>query len=335
MIAPVPKAEKMAQASKDERNEVNITACMIMSVGLLLSANCFAQQTGIAAQYPGDTGIDSDPRVILFDGFETYSQPTDATQRHGGKWTEVNSPSHCSISTTQHFYGAKSYEMDMPICTRELAINLKRLISPTEPRLYMRAYMLCDSGFHLAPQSSHKGLVMSGNYPGPGHAAPRDGSGFFLFYQQNNVEGQYRVGEQDPGYGHVYAYWPYQCDNYGDHWWPSGDVTPCGNGLWLLYPNQYPDFQPRPNFNVPRGQWVCYELMVKLNDLGARNGEVKVWLNGNVVEDFPDLFVRSRSTLQIDHSNLGFHAHHSERVNKIWWDNVVIARAYIGPLVPR
>ena len=73
--------------------------------------------------------------------------------------------------------------------------------------------------------------------------------------------------------------------------------------------------------------------MVKLNDLGARNGEVKVWLNGNVVEDFPDLFVRSRSTLQIDHSNLGFHAHHSERVNKIWWDNVVIARAYIGPLV--
>ena len=56
-----------------------------------------------------------------------------------------------------------------------------------------------------------------------------------------------------------------------------------------------------PNFNVPLGKWFCYELMVKVNDLGKKNGEVKAWLDGNVVMDFPDLFIRSVDSLAIDY----------------------------------
>jgi hypothetical protein len=90
---------------------------------------------------------------------------------------------------------------------------------------------------------------------------------------------------------------------------------------------------PRPDFNVPRGQWFEYEMMVKANDLGERNGEVKVWKNGVVVADFPDLFLRSVPDLLIDNVLFTMHTHKSTRVNKVWWDNIVIATEYIGPMV--
>ena len=42
--------------------------------------------------------------------------------------------------------------------------------------------------------------------------------------------------------------------------------------------------------------------------------------------------IRKVNTLKIDHASIGLHALHSERVNKKWYDNVVIAKQYIGPM---
>jgi hypothetical protein len=92
-----------------------------------------------------------------------------------------------------------------------------------------------------------------------------------MFHVQNYVNGMvFLPGERMPGFTHVYAYWPLQVSDFGDHWYPTGD----GFG-WKRDPGLYPDFHPLPNVNVALGQWFCYELMVRMNDLGARNGEVK------------------------------------------------------------
>ena len=72
--------------------------------------------------------------------------------------------------------------------------------------------------------------------------------------------------------------------------------------------------------------------MVHANTPGKKDGEVKFWIDGKVVGDFPDLNLRSISTLKLDHAQLTLHATHSERVNKKWYDNVVIAKQYIGPM---
>jgi FG-GAP-like repeat len=304
---------------------------ILLLVLLFLVPALFAD--GIASRYPNDVGIENDPDVILFDGFERYTQASDVLISNGGEWTHGSTGEYTSISTQEHFSGAKSYEIDFPITTVETGFGLMRDILPIEPVLYVRAYFRYDPNFYISvPQSSHKGITMSGRFPGPGQPAPRDGTGWFLFLLQNNVEGSFQQGEVEPGFGHIYAYWPYQRSNYGDHWYPNGHVIPGLIGDWLAYPNLYPDFHPMPNFNVPGGQWFCYELMVKVNQLGSHDGEVKVWLNGNVVADFPDLFIRSVPDLQIDTVKLIFGAHHTERVNKMWWDNVVIARSYIGPI---
>jgi hypothetical protein len=166
---------------------------------------------------------------------------------------------------------------------------------------------------------------------------PADGTGFFLFLLQNNIEGNLRPGEAVPGYSHVYAYWPKQRSAFGDHWYPDGRVKPydsdIGNqGEWLAFPSQYPDFKPMPNFLPERNRWYCYELMVRANTPGQSNGEVKYWIDGTLISDFPDLNIRSTDTLKIDEGHIGLHAQHSERVNKKWYDNIVIATQYIGPM---
>ena len=35
---------------------------------------------GIASRYPNDVGIENDPDVILFDGFESYTSPSQLIQ---------------------------------------------------------------------------------------------------------------------------------------------------------------------------------------------------------------------------------------------------------------
>jgi len=306
-----------------------ITILRFVLAGLILLFSLPALfADGIASRYPNDRGIQNDPRVVLFDGFESYSIPSDAQKSRGGLW-DVVAVEHARISTQYKIAGSKSYEFDMPITTHELSPTLMTHISPEERRLFCRVYFRYDSNFNLPLESSHKGIRMSGQYPGPCGGTPRNGSGWFLFLLQNDAAGAFKPGEQTPGYGHIYAYWPLQqwVGGCGDHWYPTGEGFP-----WVRNPSQYPDFSPLPNFNVLRGQWFCYELMVKVNDLGQRNGEVKVWKNGVVVADFPDLFVRSVPNLLIDTLAIVMHEQHSVRVNRVWIDNVVLARDYIGPI---
>lgn len=87
-------------------------------------------------------------------------------------------------------------------------------------------------------------------------------------------------------------------------------------GEWLAFPKQYPDFKPMPNFLPERNRWYCHELMVRANTPGQSNGEVKCWIDGNLISDFPNLNMRSIDTLKIDEAHIGLHAKQSERVNK-------------------
>ena len=68
--------------------------------------------------------------------------------------------------------------------------------------------------------------------------------------------------------------------------------------------------------------------------LPRKNGEVKYWIDGKVMADFPDLNLRSIDSLKIDVAKIGLQAGHSERVNKKWYDNVAVAKKYIGPITP-
>jgi hypothetical protein len=290
--------------------------------------------SGIAARYPGDKNIASDPAVILADDFESYTSPSQLTT----KWSNAGRLANLRIATeTGNYYaGRKALEMKLPISANEVLDNVGKKLSTEQNIIYIRAYTKFDPGFSVTT-SSHNGLRVSAHYPGgAGVKAPADGTGFFLFALQNNKVG-IGPGELQPGYSNIYAYWPEQRSAYGDHWYPTGMVKPWVSGIgdqgdWLAFPSQYPDFKPIPNWQPVRGKWYCYELMVKANTIGKKDGEVAYWIDGKLAGRFPDLFLRSISTLKIDFVALRLHALHSERVNKKWYDNVVIAKQYIGPM---
>ena len=305
--------------------KITILRFVLATLVLLFSVPAFFAD-GIASRYPNDVGIENDPNVILFDGFESYTLPSQLRP----KWNEAGRQANLRIATEpgNFFAGRKSLEMKLPMSVTETVNSVTKRLSPEEPILFIRAYTKFDVGFNV--RSGHNGLRISGHYPGgAGVPAPRDGTGFFLFSIQNRTG---RGGEVQPGYSAVYSYWPYQRTNFGDNWYPDGWVSPNGWGDWILYPNRYPHFSVLSNWQPQRGIWYCYEFMVKTNTVGSNNGEVAYWIDGNLVGYFPDLFIRSINSLKIDEVALRLTATSSTRVNKKWYDNVVIARSYIGPI---
>ena len=291
--------------------------------------------SGIAARYPGDKNIANDPAVIFADDFESYTSPSQLTS----KWSSAYQPSNLRIATEQgnYYAGSKALEMTLPVSTSEVANALRKTLLPEQDTVYLRVYTKFAANYNVVG-SNHNGLDLRGKYPGPGIKPPTDGTGFFLFTINNNIQGAGRPGEVVPGYSQLYCYWPFQRDVFGDHWFSDGYVVPYDNtignkGLWLAYPTQYPDFRVIANWQPQLNKWYCYELMVKLNTPGQNDGEVKHWIDGNVVGDFPNLFIRSISTLKVDMATIALHALHSEQVNKKYYDNVVVATQYIGPMV--
>jgi hypothetical protein len=262
--------------------------------------------TGIAAHYPRDKNIASDPAVIFADDFESYTSPSQLTN----KWDNAYQLRYTRIATeTGHFFaGRKALEFSLPISTSEVANALTKRLSPEQDRVFLRAYTKFDEGYSVR-DSNHDGLRLSANFRRAGIKAPADGTGFFLFLVQNNVLGTPLPGESAPGYSHIYAYWPKQRSPYGDHWYPDGMVKPYSNtigieGDWLAYPNQYPDFRAMPNFLPQRNRWYCYELVVRANTPGRSDGEVKYWIDGKLVSDFPDLNIRSINTLKMNEAHI-------------------------------
>ena len=309
------------------------TTILLLFPFLIASASA---QVGIASHYAGDRGINYDPDVLFADDFESYTSPTQLRSN----WNGVYQLADLRIATEagHHYAGAKAVEMTLPISGKEISKSLNKNLIPAQDVVFLRAYTKFDAGYEVHG-GNHDGLRLSAHYPGPGIKPPANGTGFFLFTLQNNIGATALPGETTPGYSHIYAYWPKQRSAYGDHWYPDGRVKPyspeIGNqGEWLAFPNQYPHFTPMPNFLPQRNRWYCYELMVKANTPGQHNGEVKYWIDGKVVGDFPDLNLRSIDSLKIDVAKIGLQAQHSERINKKWYDDVVVAKKYIGPMTP-
>ncbi len=134
-----------------------------------------------------------------------------------------------------------------------------------------------------------------------------------------------------PGQLNMYVYHPEQRSNYGDHFFQNGDVMPNTS----IKDDFGPNFVSRPTVIPSLDAWHCYELMVKANTPGLRDGRIAGWLDGVLVMDFMNLRLRDVSSLTLNRVGVGLHiGTNPNGVAKKWVDNVVVAKSYIGPLVP-
>ncbi len=118
-------------------------------------------------------------------------------------------------------------------------------------------------------------------------------------------------------------------------------VPPPGRLTFYTY---FPDMKRAPDGNywgnmfksdppaiLQRGRWYCMEVMVKLNTPGKRDGEQAAWLDGRKIIHVRGIRWRDVPELKIHCFALLLYIHDCKRVNRVWFDNVVLSTRPIGP----
>lgn len=274
---------------------------------------------GLAAAYPNDSGIAADPAVIFFDGFE-YTSASQLTS--SGNWSQYYQSANTSIVTSPVFSGNKSLQFQLPATSSEIANAVTKNLASTYDTIFVRVYERFQNGFAV-PQGGHNGIrISAGVYPGAGFIPT--GSDFYMSIEQNVPY----YGESPPGYTSAYTYHPEQRSQWGDLFYPDGKVLP-----YDATPGNFGSFfVSRPNFIPQYDRWYCYEFMLKANTPGQRDGRLAVWVDGVLIADWQNMRWRDVSTVKINHIELELHGQTNPALTRKWYDNVVIATSYIGPM---
>lgn len=285
---------------------------------------------GIAGRYPGDAGIERDERVLFADGFEEAECPP------GEKWTGQWF-SGCRVAVTrgkgEAHSGRKALEMTaMRPSPEAVGCGVEKILWEGEDVLFWRYYMKFGKDSEFFHGGAHNGAGIDARRPGLGKATPgtrADGTNKYCVVLDTWRGDE---GVASPGYLVVYVYHPEQRHNFGEQWFPSGRVLPTKGAQGQEMFGE--EFVSREDFIPERDRWYCYELMVKANRAGGRDGRIAVWVDGELRADFPNLRLRDVDTLKMRRAWLDLYTH-NERMQKpvsMWFDDVVMARSYIGPM---
>lgn len=264
---------------------------------LALSTHTGAVEYGIAAKYVKDQNLIYDPGVICFWDYEDGLNFRYGWQSGIPHYVLGNNPANVLL-------GKYSIRADLYEGTHGYGGNHFYLLEKPELIMYQRWYRKLEVGTQYTVYGlKNHGM---GGY-GPGHSATEvfggagnrpDGTDKFWAISGPGLDGD---GNIRAG---VYYYHPDQIGGYGD----GGVFGPI----------------------LEIGVWHCIELMVKMNTIGQKDGEIKVWVNGNPEfsrtgmrwRDIPELAINVVTDLVYNPI---------PKDEAIWFDNRVVARKYIGP----
>jgi hypothetical protein len=211
-----------------------------------------ADSAGIASRYPGDAGIESDPAVVFVEKFDETS-----TAAVFNRWTDILNGGSMSLTTDVPLGSSGSRSLTIPWTGGGVNTGghlYKQLTPGIDDTLYIRYYVK----YPAAGRYAHDGIWTGGYNPALAWPNPQAGTkpaGNDRFSAAAEV--QHSTGKFDH-----YDYWM--------NMRLSGDGNYWGN---VLLNN--------PAATAPRGQWICVEQMVKLNNpVSTSNGEHAIWLNG-------------------------------------------------------
>ncbi|HOP47963.1 MAG TPA: hypothetical protein PK874_09890 [Desulfobacteraceae bacterium] len=303
---------------------------------------------GIAAKYPGDQNIENDPNVVFVEKFQGITplkiSKTSALNRVFKRWDTVSGKDIMSFSS--HAPAGSTDKCSLLITHtggNSSGGGFYRQLLPGYDHLFVRFYVKFDRA--CAPMGHFISCLGGYNPPTPW---PQGGAGA-------RPDGSKRFTTQVDTYGK-----DWQWDFYT--YWQGMHAH--GDGRYWGTPFQVKGSKPP----VERGKWTCVELMVKMNrPIDASNGEQAFWIDGRlwrsggqVVSHIGPGFPKGRWTggwwrpdVKCTQSFEGFKWRNTEDlsinfiwlgpymprvspgyVSKIWLDNVVVAKRYIGPIEP-
>jgi len=284
--------------------------------------------SGIAAKYPGDVGIETDPTVVFADGFEEIEDAVMETtpyEQKGRKWDGAWGMIRITQDPENVHSGRQAIEMAHK-SERPRSHGAEKHLALGFEILFLRYYMKFAkefAGLH------HTGMAISGFPQGmpSGESTgvrPNGRNHFTVVLDAAQYGSDARPGP--PGYLELGCYYMDQGRKWGDLLFPNGEVYP-QKSKWLLAK----DFVPRPNIIPERGRWCCYEIMVRMNAPGERDGRVAFWVDGKLAGDFPNLRLRSVPILTASRINIVTYSSKLQPHATLWYDDIVAATSYIGP----
>jgi hypothetical protein len=207
---------------------------------------------GLAALYPGDVGIETNPNVVFVERFDQG-----VLSALFSRWTDILNGSTMSFSSDVPAGSPSAVSLNIPWVGGGVSPggHLYKVLSPgIDDTLYLRYYIK----YPTTGQYMHHGIWTGGYNPPLTWPNPRAGSkpvGNDLFSAAAEHDDQTLAMDH-------YNYWmDMHLSNDGNYW-----------GNWLLN---------NPSIKGREGSWMCVEQMVKLNNpVSASNGEHAIWLDG-------------------------------------------------------
>lgn len=269
---------------------------------------------GLAFHFPGDRGLETDPRVILFENFE------DADLKK--RWSELKSfPGTIDLVGDAHA-GTKAARITATPA-QDTGGHLYKMLEPGHEKLYLRFYVKfpADHGYvhhfvHLVGYRPPTRWPQGGAGERP-KGDERFSTGIDLFGDWGK--------HKPPGRWMFYSYW---CEMKGS---PDGKY-------WGNAPKGAPDVLART------GTWTCVEVMLRCNAPGKADGEQALWIDGNPAGRWTGYRWRTDAALNVNGVWILYYiTENAARQNKaqsrasehVFFDDIVAATEYIGPMADR
>lgn len=268
------------------------------------------QGPGFAARFKADSGIGAHAAVIFADDFESG--------KPGARWDETGAGHGKALSLAPAgggVCGRLCLKVEARLGENE-GDGLTKWFAPV-PQVFVRFYVRfdpgCDYVHHFVTLRANKGLHGGDKWSGFGSAGLRP-EGDERFSTALEPWGDWARWPA-PGKWNFYSYWPEMRASPDGKYW--------GNS-----------FLPEPQGVIAKDRWICAEFMLRQNTPGQPDGEQAFWIDGRLLGHWRGLNWRKSASLQAN--ALTLESYVTDRwtknpTNTVYFDNLVIAREYIGP----
>ncbi len=304
------------------------------------------QGTGLASKYPGDAGIERDPAVIFAESFERGT-----LEEIGRRWGDVSNKGGKALALDGDVPPGSAGRRSLKVTAtvgENTGGHLYHTFPPGEDEIYARFYVKfaedCSYIHHFVTIGAQKNPP---RWPlGRAGLRPSGAERFTVGIEPWGAGGKY----PPPGAWNFYVYWCEMKQSADGRYWGNG-IKPSRPALAL------------------RGRWQCVEVYIKCNNPPQHDGELALWIDGEQKlyvkrgtprgpwtgmgfevlerggEPFEGFMWRTERDVKVNFFWLMLYVTESAlRRNKVadtrlkntvWFDNIVLARQYVGPIAPR
>jgi hypothetical protein len=284
-----------------------------------VAADSHDPATSLSAKHPNDVGLADDPDVLFADNFESGDL---------SKWDERRG----QIVTTQATPHRGDWCVAIPMERgKNEGGDAIRWFPPGDDTVYARFYVKFSENY----QYNHHFVTLLANqrqnrWSAFGKAGLRPNGTYF----SSGMEPWFAWGQNPPpGEVNLYSYFlDMEPDRKTGKYWGNAFFPP-GPARGQAASDQ--------RVIPPRDQWQCWEFMIQANTSPDKSdGRQAMWVDGQLVGEFSGIRWRSDPELKVNClwlQHYGFDPGDPTKqfwpaAQSVWFDDVVVARRYIGPV---